>query len=111
MDFNLTEEQSLLRDSVRRMMNDIVTPDYIREHDQKCLYPYEAYEKWVEMGLLSLPFPEEYGGAGGDLIDMVLVGEELGRKGFDFLGAYGVPLFNGLNILRNGNEQQKNEYR
>ncbi len=110
MDFNLTDEQRMLRDSVRRMMDDIVTPEYIREHDQQCLYPYDVYEKWVEMGLLGLPFPEEYGGSGGDLIDMVLVGEELGRKGFDFLGAYGVPLFNGLNILRNGSEEQKREY-
>ncbi len=110
MDFELTEEQQLLKDSVRKLMDDLATPEYIREHDEQGTYPYEVYDAWVEMGLLGLPFPEEYGGSGGDVLDMVIMGEELGRKGYDFMGAYGLTVFNGLNILRSGSEAQKKEY-
>lgn len=110
MDFSLNEQQRMLRDSIRKMMDDIATPEYIREHDRQGLYPYDVYDQWVDMGLLGLPFPEEYGGHGGDIIDMVLVGEELGRKGYDFLGAYGLTVFNALNIIRHGSPAQKSEY-
>ncbi|RLA41186.1 MAG: acyl-CoA dehydrogenase, partial [Gammaproteobacteria bacterium] len=84
MDFDLSEEQNILRDNLRRMMDEVATSDYLREHDEKGLYPYAVYDKWVEMGLLGLPFPEEYGGYGGDVIDMALVSEELGRKAYPF---------------------------
>lgn len=64
MDFALSDEQIMLRDSVRRMMERHATPDYIRRLDHEQAYPYDLYAAWVEMGLLRLPFPEEYGGAG-----------------------------------------------
>lgn len=110
MNFELTEEQQMLRDSVRKMMDTIATPEYIREHDEQGLFPYEVYDEWVKMGLLGLAFPEEYGGAGGDVLDMVIIGEELGRKGYDFVGAFGMSIFNGLNVLRYGTETQKKDY-
>lgn len=110
MNFELSQEQQLLRDNVRRMMDDIATPDYIREHDEKGLYPYEVYQQWVDMGLFGLPFPEQFGGYDGSVLDMVIIGEELGRKGYDFLGAYALTIFNALNILRHGTEQQKSYY-
>ncbi|MCG8382634.1 MAG: acyl-CoA/acyl-ACP dehydrogenase [Gammaproteobacteria bacterium] len=110
MNFELTEEQQMLRDSVRKMMDTIATPEYIREHDEQGLFPYEVYDKWVKMGLLGLAFPEKYGGAGGDVLDMVIIGEELGRKGYDFVGAFGMSIFNGLNVLRYGTETQKKDY-
>lgn len=110
MNFELSQEQQLLRDNVRRMMDDIATPEYIREHDENGLYPYEVYQQWVDMGLFGLPFPEQYGGYDGSVLDMVIIGEELGRKGYDFLGAYALTIFNALNILRHGTEQQKSHY-
>lgn len=110
MNFELSQEQQLLRDNVRRMMDDIATPEYIREHDENGLYPYGVYQQWVDMGLFGLPFPEQYGGYDGSVLDMVIIGEELGRKGYDFLGAYALTIFNALNILRHGTEQQKSHY-
>ncbi len=110
MDFDLNEEQNILRDNLRRMMDEVATSDYLREHDEKGLYPYEVYDKWVEMGLLGLPFPEEYGGYGGDVIDMALVSEELGRKAYPFLEAYGLSAFSGLSLLQNGSAAQKKYY-
>lgn len=110
MDFEFTEEQRLLRDSVRTMLDRIATPEYIRRSDVEGRYPYELYDALVEQGLMQMPFPEAYGGLGGNVIDFAIISEELGRKSYDFLGAYGTSVFNGLNILRNGTEAQKRRW-
>lgn len=107
MDFEFTEEQRLLRESVRTMLDRVATPEYIRRSDVEGRYPYELYDALVEQGLMQMPFPEEYGGLGGNVIDFAIISEELGRKSYDFLGAYGTSMFNGLNILHNGTEAQK----
>lgn len=110
MDFRLTDEQNILRDSVRRMMDRIATPEYIRRLDRDQAYPHELYDAWVEMGLLGLPFPEAYGGFGGSVLDMVMLAEELSRKSADFYMAFAGSVFCGLNILRNGSEEQKRRW-
>ncbi|MCC6296545.1 MAG: acyl-CoA/acyl-ACP dehydrogenase [Pseudomonadales bacterium] len=107
MNFDHTEEQRILLDNLRRMMDATATPEYIRAHDESGRYPYEVYDAWVEMGLIGLPFPESHGGFGGNVIDMALVGEELGRKAYSFLEAYGLSVFSGLALLNNGSEAQK----
>lgn len=107
MDFEFTEEQNMLRDSVRKMMDKLATPEYIRRLDREQAYPYELYDAWVEMGLLRMPFPEQYGGLGGNVIDMAIISEEMSRKSFDFFTAYGGSVFCGLNVLRKGTDQQK----
>ena len=110
MDFTFTEEQNLLRDSVRRMMDRVATPETIRRLDREQAYPYDLYATWVEMGLLRMPFPEEFGGLGGNAIDMVIISEELARKSFDFFSAYGGSVFCGLNVIRKGSEEQKRRW-
>ena len=110
MDFEFTQEQNLLRDSVRRMMERLATPDTIRRLDREQAYPYDLYDAWVEMGLLRMPFPEDYGGLGGNPIDMVVIAEELSRSSFDFFTAYGGSVFCGLNIVRKGSEDQKRHW-
>ena len=107
MDFEFTQEQNMLRDSVRRRMDRIATPEYIRRLDREQAYPAELYDVWVEMGLLRMPFPEDYGGVGGNAIDLGIVAEELARKSFDFFSAFGGTVFCGLNVLKNGTEEQK----
>src|SRR3990172_3782349 len=110
MDFAFTEEQNLLRDSVRRMMDRVATPQTIRRLDREQAYPHDLYATWVEMGLLRMPFPEEFGGLGGNAIDMVIISEELARKSFDFFSAYGGSVFCGLNVVRKGSEEQKRRW-
>jgi alkylation response protein AidB-like acyl-CoA dehydrogenase len=110
MDFRFTEEQNMLRDSVRRMMDKMATPEYIRRLDREQAYPYELYDAWVELGLLRMPFPEEYGGLGGGVIDMAILSEELARKSFDFFTAFGGSVFCGLNVVRKGSEEQKGRW-
>ncbi len=107
MDFEFTEQQNLLRESVRTMLNRIATPEYVRRCDTEPYYPEELYQAFVEMGLLRMPFPESVGGLGGSVIDFMIIAEELGNKSYDFLGAYGTCVFNGLNILNNGTEAQR----
>jgi len=110
MDFAFTEEQNLLRESVRKMMDRVATPEYIRGLDREQAYPYDLYATWVDMGLLGMPFPEEFGGLGGDAIDMVIISEELARKSFDFFSAYGGSVFCGLNVVRKGSDEQKRRW-
>ncbi len=107
MDFEFTEEQRMLRDSVRTMLDRIATPAYIQQSDVEKRYPYELYDAFIEQGLMQMPFPEEYGGLNGSVLDFTIIAEELGRKSYDFLGAYATSVFNGLNILHNGTETQK----
>ena len=110
MDFEFTEEQRMLRDSVRKMMAKVATPEYVRRLDREQAFPDELYAEWLKMGLFRMPFPEEYGGLGGNVIDMVIIAEELSYKSFDLFTAYGGPVFCGLNILRKGTEEQKRHW-
>lgn len=109
MDFGLTEDQLALRDLVRTVMEREATEEYLRRLDEHYLYPYELYRHWVDIGLFALPFPVELGGLGGSVTDFVVVAEEIGRKGYDLTGVYGVPIFNALNVMHFGTEEQRRE--
>jgi alkylation response protein AidB-like acyl-CoA dehydrogenase len=110
VDFAFTDEQKLLRETVRKLMDTHAPPEYIRKLDREQGYPYELYEKWVEAGLLSMPFPEEVDGLGGTVIDLTIIAEELARKSPDFFMSYAGSVFTGLNILRKGTEAQKQHW-
>ena len=110
MDFELSDEQRLLGEQVRKLMDRLATPDYVRRLDREAAYPYELYDAWIEMGLLRLPFPEAHGGLGGSVLDMAIIAEELARKSFDFFTAYGASVFCGLNLLHNGTAEQCAHY-
>ena len=107
MDFSFTDEQNMLRDSVAKMMDKVATPEYIRRLEKEQAYPDEVYQAWVDMGLLSMPFAEEYNGLGGNAIDMVIIAEELGKRSFDFFQAYGGSVFCGLNVAKFGTPEQR----
>jgi alkylation response protein AidB-like acyl-CoA dehydrogenase len=110
MDFGFTEEQRMLRDSVRKLLQKHATPEYVRKHDRERTYPEELFQAWAAAGLLGLPFPEEYGGAGGSLMDMVIVAEEIARVSADLVMAYTGGIFCGLNVLRKASEEQKRHW-
>ena len=107
MDFRFTEDQSILRESVRRMMDKVATPEYIRHHDRERCFPYELYDAWVGMGLLGMPFPEECGGLGGNAIDMMIIAEEISRKGYDFYASYAAGTFTAHTIMKKGSKEQQ----
>ena len=106
MDFSFSEEQRLLRDSVRKLMDRHAPPDYVARLDREQAYPYELYDAWVEAGLLGLPFPQRYGGLGGSVIDMAVVAEEIAYTSADFFMAFSGGVFCGLNLVRKGTPEQ-----
>jgi short-chain 2-methylacyl-CoA dehydrogenase len=78
MDFDLSDEQRLLRDTVRDFANQEVKP-VAEELDRTKAFPYELVKKMGGLGLMGIPFPEEYGGGGADTLAYALAVEELTR--------------------------------
>lgn len=76
MDFELTETQTLLKDSVRRVLAETYGA---RERRSAHAAGGVHWKAFSDLGWLAAPFPEEFGGAGGDCIDVVLIMEEFGR--------------------------------
>jgi short-chain 2-methylacyl-CoA dehydrogenase len=78
MDFELTPDQQLLRDTVREFARAEIAP-VAERLDRDHEFPYEIVRKLAELDLMGIPFPQEYGGAGGSSADYALVVEELTR--------------------------------
>lgn len=78
MHFDLNEEQKMLQKMIKEFADEVVAPG-ARQRDENNTFPLEIFMKLSEMGLMGLPFPEEYGGAGADTISFAIVTEELSR--------------------------------
>jgi short-chain 2-methylacyl-CoA dehydrogenase len=107
MDLDLTPEQQLVRDTVREFAVEKVAP-LAEELDRESRFPYELVAQLGELGLMGLPVPEEYGGAGGDTVSYALAIEELTR--IDSSVAITVAAHTSLGtmpILLFGSEEQK----
>jgi short/branched chain acyl-CoA dehydrogenase len=78
MDFELGEERELLRETVREFAQERIAP-VAAELDRERRFPYEIVAELARLGLLGIPIPEEYGGAGLDTVSYTLVVEELAR--------------------------------
>ena len=76
--FELSEEHEALRLAVREFAREVVAP-VIGDFYEKHAFPYEIVRQMGKMGLFGLPFPEEYGGMGGDYFALCLALEELAR--------------------------------
>ena len=81
MDFDLTEDQRLLNDSVARLLSDRYAFDARRGYQKSAQgFSQELWDKYAELGLLGLPFAEDYGGFGGNAVDIMMVMEAFGRN-------------------------------
>ena len=110
MDFDLTNEQKMIRDEVRRFAQKEIAPR-AEEFERTGDYPYEIMEKMAELGLMGLPFPEEYGGMGGDWVSLHLVIEELSRADANFGAIIDVTTsVVGQELFVFGTEDQKQKY-
>ncbi len=78
LDTRLTAEQEQLRKTVQEFAREVVAP-VAAHHDATKTFPYDVVRQMGEMGLFGLPFPEEFGGMGGDYFALCLVLEELAR--------------------------------
>jgi short/branched chain acyl-CoA dehydrogenase len=78
VDFDLSDEQRLLQRTVREFARQEVAP-VAEELDREKRFPREIVAKMGELGLMGIPFPEEYGGGGADTLSYTLAVEELAR--------------------------------
>jgi short-chain 2-methylacyl-CoA dehydrogenase len=78
MDFDLTPEQREFTATVRAFVDDAIRP-HAERWDEEAELPMDAVKQMAELGLFGLPFPEEYGGMGGDFLTLCLAIEELAR--------------------------------
>jgi alkylation response protein AidB-like acyl-CoA dehydrogenase len=78
MDFELSDEHRLIQRTVRDFAQQQVAP-VAEELDRTKSFPYDIVRQLGELGLMGIPFPEEYGGAGGDTLAYALAVEELTR--------------------------------
>lgn len=110
MDFELTEEQVMLKDMARNFMEKEIGPQTEKiEREEKL--PEGIWLKLGELGLLGITIPEEYGGAGVDLLSCLIVVEEIARV-CPALGLSYVAHANlcANNLKNNGNEAQRRKY-
>src|SRR6204780_3222607 len=78
MDFDISDDHRLLRDTVREFAQAEIAP-VAEELDRDKAFPYEVVRKLGELDLMGIPFEQEYGGAGGSTQDYAMVVEELAR--------------------------------
>ena len=110
MDFALSEVQRLLQDTVREFARREIAP-MAAAIDREDRFPAELWPKLGELGVLGVTIPEEYGGAGADLLSGVLVIEELGKVSASVALSYGAHAnLCANNIAVNGDEAQKRTY-
>ncbi|HEX6519158.1 MAG TPA: acyl-CoA dehydrogenase family protein [Streptosporangiaceae bacterium] len=108
--YQLTPEQQALRDSVAQLAREVVAP-VIGGYYDRGEFPYEIIAKMGKLGLFGLPFPEEYGGMGGDYFALCLALEELGRvdSSVAITLEAGVSL-GAMPIFRFGTEEQRRRW-
>src|SRR5699024_12709069 len=111
MDFQLSEEQNMLRSSVRNFVDNEIMP-YISEWDKQGSYDPAINQKLADLGIMGVCIPEEYGGRGMDYNSLAIVCEELERGDTTFRTAVSVHTgLNSMSLLQWGNEQQKQKKR
>ncbi len=110
MNFTLTPEQEDIRKMVREFAAKSVAPT-AAERDEKELFPREIFDQMGELGLLGLPYPEEYGGAGSDYVSYAIAVEEISKV----CASTGIGLSVHVSLCAGpiflyGNEEQKQKF-
>lgn len=110
MNFDFSEEQNMLRQTVRDFVDKEIMP-HIAEWDRKGEFDPTIMDKLSELGLMGVCIPQEYGGSGMDYNSLAIVCEELERGDTAFRTAVSVHTgLNSMTLLQWGNEEQKQKY-
>lgn len=110
MNFDLTQEQQMIKKTIKEFADKAVAPGAI-ERDKTKEFPKEIFKQLSDMGMMGLPFGEEYGGAGADTVSFAIVTEELSRACASTGITYSAHISLGgapLNLF--GTEEQKQKY-
>jgi alkylation response protein AidB-like acyl-CoA dehydrogenase len=110
LNFDLTEEQQMIKKMIREFADEVVAPGAI-DRDRTKEFPVEIFKQLSDMGMMGLPFNEEYGGGGADTTSFAIVTEELSRACASTGITYSAHISLGgapLNLF--GTEEQKHTY-
>lgn len=110
MNFDLTQEQKMIQRTIREFAQEVVAPGAL-DRDRSKSFPKDEFKQLAELGMMGLPFDEEYGGAGADTTSFAIVTEELSRA----CGSTGITYsahisLGGAPIQMFGTHEQKEKY-
>lgn len=110
MNFDLTQEQQMIKKTIKEFADKVVAPGAV-DRDRTNEFPKEIFKQLSDMGMMGLPFDEKYGGAGADTTSFAIVTEELSRACASTGITYSAHISLGgapLNLF--GTEEQKEKY-
>ena len=111
MDFAFTEQQELMRRTLHELLGRVCPPEYAMACDEKGEAPVEAYRALAKDGWIGVSVPEEYGGMGGNALDLAIVLETTGMHYLDLATMIFRNVCYGCDaILESGTEAQKKEF-
>jgi alkylation response protein AidB-like acyl-CoA dehydrogenase len=110
MDFRVTDEQRMWRDTVHSFMEKEVGREYTREHDASREFPWEVYRKMARQGWLGLLLPEADGGSAADPVMFAIFCEAIAKYSLDTAACIMTSMFTATNISSHGTPEQKAKY-
>ena len=109
MDLGLSETQQMLKNSAREFLAQECQPTLVREMEEDAKgHSPQLWQKMTGLGWTGLAFPEEYGGAGGDFLDLAILIEEMGRALVPS-SFFSTVVLGGLTVLDVGNTEQRQD--
>src|ERR1700730_11038990 len=109
MDFGLTDEQALLRETAVRFAADVCPPAKAKEWDETHHLPGELFKGFERMGWFELPFALEHNGGGGGAAELAIIAEALGGASLDVAQCYILTLMGALLIQRWGTDAMRHD--
>ncbi|MEM4279012.1 MAG: acyl-CoA dehydrogenase family protein [Archaeoglobaceae archaeon] len=112
MEFEFNEEQKMIANSAKEIAEDF-PPEYWREKDAKGEFAEEFFKAIAKAGFFGIVIPENYGGSGYGVTELLIAMEELAANGCGMAGVWYLVLtecFGALTIVRHGTEEQKEKY-
>ncbi|TCK27281.1 acyl-CoA dehydrogenase family protein [Pseudonocardia endophytica] len=109
MDFQLSDEQKMYRDTLRAFVDKEIVP-VAKEWEHSGRYPTEIVEGMKRLGLFGLAVPEEYGGLAADTVSFALTFEEISRGWMGIAGILGSHSVSCWMLARHGTDEQKQRY-
>jgi alkylation response protein AidB-like acyl-CoA dehydrogenase len=111
LDFELTTEQEMFRDTVRTFCDREIDRDYVRACDRDHRPPTEAFKAIAEQGWLGVNIPEEYGGLGAGATEVAILLQEVGRTFLDLaFWIFRVVTWGGFAVGQDGSDEQKQRF-